>query len=72
MKANEAVILFKNDCFTKKAWKRTAQRYKDRSIQTLVRYISENYDVTGIHRSEIESELRSEFEKALKVKLKNE
>jgi hypothetical protein len=68
MNVNEAVILFKNDCFSKTSWERTALRYQGKkSLQTLVRYITENYEVIGT-KSEIESCLRTEFDKAIEKK----
>ncbi len=70
MNANEAVILFKNDCFTREGWKRAARRYQNCSVRTLVCFISNNYDVKGVSKSEIEAQLRLELEKALNTSVK--
>ena len=62
MTAKDAVILFKNDC-EKTGWERIVRRYNGRNTGTLVRHIAKTYGVT--HKSEIEKELRAEFQKTL-------
>lgn len=62
MTANEAVILFKNDC-QKAGWERIVRRYYGRSISTLVRHIATTYGVA--HKSEVEKALRTEFQKTM-------